>query len=365
RLPSLTAGQAQQTVTVDHDQPPPSITLQLPPGRVVRGRIVSGVDSQPVANALVAVRGVGGQPTLTDADGGFSLELPSRTIRLQVSLADNSLVHTETVRPGQQDLVIHLDAAPNCTLVARVAGLPGHRRVPAVLMRLQREDGPDSGSERPRWVEVQNGELRWSLCPVGRCRVEIRSEGFVPFLQVCDLVAGEEFELGEVLLEPGARVRGTVLDSDRRPIANARVFLGDEADLDVFEPAVRSAADGTFEVSGVSTHSATIVAHAPGHAPRVHVLKLPEDVLGSAPIELQLQPGSVIAVQVTDAPDAGLVQLLRDGRLLSSAALDDAGRAEFFDRSPGDYEVRLHGSDLALQSARIDRPGQTVRVTLE
>lgn len=364
RLPSMPTGQAQKNVSVALDQRPPQVTLDLPPGRVVRG-VVTRFGGQPVANALVSVRGSGGQPTLTDADGSFSLELPSDRITLQISLGDEGHTQTQMVQPFEQDLTIRFDAPPTCTLVARVAGLPGRKRIAAVLMRWQRQAGDEASVERPRWIEVQNGELRWPLCPVGRCRIEIRCEGYVPFRVNRELLAQEEHDLGDVLLEPGASVRGTVRDDAGKPVANARVMLGEEADIDLFEPQLRSAVDGSFLVHGVSSRSSKVVAHAPGFAPGVRQLSLPQDVFGDVPIELTLRAGSLIRVIVDDPPEAGLVQLLRDGRLLATAVLDDTGEAVFVDRSPGDYQVRLYGSEHPAQDAKINRPGQSVDVTIQ
>jgi len=227
---------------------------------------------------------------------------------------------------------------------------------------VQRRDG--GGVERPRWIDVQNGELRWPLCPVGACRIEVRCEGYVPFVAERLFVAQEEHRLEPILLEPGAFVRGLVVDEAGRPIANARAFLGEEADLDLFEPTVRSGADGLFRLRGVCSRAATLVVFAPGYAPAARALQLPADVLAREPIRIVLRPGSAITVQVRGGPDTALVQLLREGQLLASAVPDDTGRVEFLDRAPGAYEVRLLGGEATPVQVLIERPRQTVRVTL-
>lgn len=363
RLPSMPAGHAEQTVTLTVDGRVPNIALELPPGRKVRGA-VTGRDGQPVANALVTVRGAAGQPTVTDASGSFALELPDREVQLEVSTADRSHRTTVAVAPGEYDVPVRLDAPPTCTVVARVAGLPGRSRVPGVLLRIKRLAGNVSGDDRPRWVEVQNGELRWPLSPVGRCVVTVRAEGFAPFTVQHDFVANEEHDLGEILLERGARVRGRVVDGNGNPVANARVFVGTERDLDLFEPQVVTAADGTFEVGGVTSRSSAIVAYLAGYSPAARQLILPRDVLAKDRVELVLEPGAVISVAVRDAPGSGLVQLLRGARLLATAPLDDAGRAEFVDRGPGRYSVRLYGSEEPPEPVEVTRAGESVHVDL-
>ncbi|MCA8950456.1 MAG: carboxypeptidase regulatory-like domain-containing protein [Planctomycetes bacterium] len=365
RLPSMAAGQDERTVTLVLDADAPVLQLELPRGRTFKG-VVRGRERQPVANAIVVVRGAGGQPTSTDASGSFAIELPADDeVELEISTADKSHSTTRKVRAFQNDLTFQLDAPPTCTLFARVAGLPGRTRLPAVLLAIKPKASRDIGDARARLVEVQNGELRWPLCPVGPCVVEVRCEGFMPFVTEHEFAANAEHNLGEILLERGARVRGVVVDGEGRPVANARVFVGNEADLDSFEPQGLTAADGTFEIEGVSSRSSVVVAYSVGYSPTELQLSLPGDVLGDAPVEVVLERGAVIAVNARNAPPAGVVQLLRGGRLLARTVLDENGRAEFVDRGPGRYFVRLAGSRQAPQAVEVRAPGATVAVELE
>ncbi|MFO1078177.1 MAG: carboxypeptidase regulatory-like domain-containing protein [Planctomycetota bacterium] len=361
RLPSMPTGQAEQTVVVAL-QRPAQVRLALPPGRTVHGT-VTGRDGQAVANAQVTVRGSGAHPALTDAEGRFVLELPSRQVELQVAYGEAGLPHFYTVRADQDRVAVVFDAEPTGTMVAAIVGLPGRKRVPGVLLRLARLDGREH-DELLRWIEVQNGTVRWPLAPVGHHRIEIWCEGYMPYFVERTLEPNAETDLGEILLEPGAAVRGRIVDAGDHPIANARVFVGDEACLGAFEPEARSAADGTFAIAGVSSRCTTVVAQAAGFAPCTHELVLPHDVLAADEIRLALQPGSSIVVEVLNAPEAGLVRLLRGGRVLASAVLDDTGRAEFADRGVGEYSVQLVGSDQPQKPARIETPGSTVHVVL-
>src|SRR5690606_15878390 len=136
--------------------------------------LVNGSDGQPVTGALVAVRGVAGQPVVTDAAGEFSLDLPERAVELQVSLGDRSRDTFLAIAAAQERVVVSLDTPPTCTLQASVAGLPGRRRLPGVLVRATDLDG--GLGDRTVWVDLQNGELRWPLCPAGRVQIEIWAE---------------------------------------------------------------------------------------------------------------------------------------------------------------------------------------------
>ncbi|MBM4061930.1 MAG: carboxypeptidase regulatory-like domain-containing protein [Planctomycetes bacterium] len=213
---------------------------------------------------------------------------------------------------------------------------------------------------------MQGGELRWPLCPVGRVRVQIVGQGYAPWTAERDLVANEEHQLGEVLLEPGGVLQGRVVDPAGAPVANACVLVGEEADLDLFEPQVRSGPDGSFRIGGITTGASSLVVRAPGLAPRTVELRLPQDVLAEPPLVIALEPGSAIVVEVGPgrAREGGLVQLRRRGRVIATAELDEAGRAVFLHRSPGSYTVQLYGSDEPPKPARVESAGQQVRVQL-
>jgi hypothetical protein len=347
-LPAQPKGQ-EKVVTVSPDHPANEI-LQFSSGRAVRGS-VCGSDGQPVVGAIVAVRGSLGQTTRTDDGGDFLLELPDRAVELQVSLSDRSRSVTKSVPPGVDRVDVELDTPPLCTLRAQVAGLPGKKRLVGALLRLTKLDGEIEGETNTRWVDLQDGELRWPLCPVGRVRVVICGEGYAPYSVERDFVANEDHALGEggeVLLEPGARVHGVVQDQGGSPVAGASVLLGEESDLDLFEPHVRTGADGSFRISGVTSRSSRLVVRAPGFAARSIDLQLPQDVLGSAPLVVVLEQGSTIEVTVEGgARNGGIVQLRRQGRLVASTEVDDSGRASFSNRSAGTYSVQLFGSQMA------------------
>lgn len=364
RLPSLPNGSREQVVTTSFGAPAANVVLVLDTGRTVRG-VVSGSDGQPVPSALIAVRGSGGQTTLTDSGGDFLLELPEREVVLQISLADRSRQQIVSVPAGMQNVDVHLDTPSTCSLVAQVAGLPGKQRLAGALLRFVTLDG-DETDTRTRWVELQNGRLQWSLCPVGRVRVEVWSDGFAPFVTERDFAAAESYDLGELLLEPGARLAGVVRDPDGEPVANAAIWLGEESDADLFAPSVRSLADGSFVVGGVTARSSRLVVRATGYAPRTVDLLLPQDVLAPVPLVVALELGTTIEVQLARRADldVGFVQLRQRGRVVASTDFDESGRAWFTNRSAGTYSIALPGSDVPPRDVTVTAGAPMVRVRI-
>lgn len=365
RLPSQPAGSGVRTERVLPAGPPTNVLLMLAAGRTVRGEVL-GSDGQAVAGALVSVRGSPGVSAVSDANGDFALELPDRSGELQVALADRSSSTIVAVPLRESRVTVRLDTPPTCTIVATVAGLPGRKRLPSAVLRLSKVDAETAVEARSRWVELPDGELRWSLCPTGRVRIEVWCDGFAPAVLERDLEANKETPLGELLLEPGGRLAGVVRRADGTPIANAVVMLGEESDLDVFEASTRTAADGSFRITGVSGRSSRLVARATGFAARVVDLDLPKDVLSPTPLSIVLEEGASIEVVVDRAyaREGAFVQLRRDGRFLANVELNDNGTAAFANRSAGTYSVLLVGENRAAKTVVVEPGSKTVPVRL-
>lgn len=360
------SGAAESDVLVRGDGARVSLGLRLGAGRSVRG-VVRGSDGQPLVGALVGERGASGRTTATDANGEFVLELPARAVELQASLLDRSLQRIVSVPLGiDRDVEITLATPPTCTITARVAGLPGRKELRSGLLRLARIDDDEEVDRRSRWIEFSDGALRWPLCPVGRVRIEVWCEGHAPCVVERETEVGQVVDLGELLLEPGCRLAGVVRDAQGTPVPNAVVMLGEEGDLQLFEGANRTAADGSFRLRGVTNRSSTLVVRAAGYAPSVVSLQLPDDLLAPTPFELRLSRGATIQVVVPRqiARDGGFVQLLRDGRVLATSEIDELGRADFVNRAVGSYRVRLLGSEAPPKLVEVEASTELVRVQL-
>lgn len=341
---------------------PVVVDVELPPGRTVRGS-VTGVDGQPVEGALVWLRGEQANPVLTDSNGAFEIEAPNREIELVVGQSERSARKVVPVPFGQERVVVSIDAVPNCTVTARVLGLPGRRALSGVLLRVANDRAAEASSSR--WFDLEAGSLRHPLFPAGKSKVVFWAEGHAPVAREIELQAGEEHDFGEILLEPGCTLNGLVADERGEPVVGAEVFLGEEADLLEYQARTRSLEGGRFALRGVSSLASTLLVRAPGFAWKVVTLRLPDDVLGEQPFVVRLERGSAIEVEFggRDAEGAMLV-LRRDGRVVATSEVDENGIAVFANRAPGDYVVQPFGEELQKVSVTVRGSGEVVRCKL-
>lgn len=330
------------------------VALQLAPARLVRGQVVAR-DGRPLPGAAVSLRRSVGGSVVTGADGAFAIEAPEAVDQLAVLRPDRTGAVLAAAPLDGAAVRIEVDAPPTCTLVGVVTSLVGRRRVSAVMLRVGPADDDVDDAPRGQWLDLPDGELRWGGCPSGRVRIELWSEGHAPAVVVRELEAGKEHELGEIVLEPGAKVRGVVVGPDGKPVADAQILVGDEADFEVFEPSVRSGPDGAFAVAGVSGRSNRLVVRAAGFAPTAVDLELPRDVLAQQPVRVVLQQGATIMVAVDRSltRNAGFVQVRRDGRLVANVEIDDLGVAAIANLPAGAYEVALLGDERVVKAVTL------------
>jgi hypothetical protein len=342
------------------------LALTLAPPRVVRGKVVAR-DGSPLAGAAISLRGsgVGSVSAVSAADGTFVIEALERGGDLVVARPDRGELAVRALPATDEPVVVQFDVAPACTITATVAGLPGRRRLAGVLMRVAASDD-DDGPRAGAWFDLADGELNWNGCPAGRVRVEMWSEGFAPFVVERDFEPGGMHDLGEIVLERGARLRGVVAGPDGAPIAGAQVLIGYESDFELFEPATRTGADGSFELTGVAERSSRLVVRASGFAPRAIDLALPRDLLSPRPLQVALQAGAVIEVVVDPTADVatGFVQVRRDGRFFANVELDEAGVAVIANAPPGRYEIALLGDYRPAKKLVLEPGMQRVELKL-
>jgi len=243
--------------------------------------------------------------------------------------------------------------------------------------RLSRESGARRGAEFERSEVLArarsegDGRFELVLDDPGAVRVSLARDGFAPLGHRLLVYAAQELDLGELVLEPGVELNGSVRDDSGRPLSGIELWqplrdLGlSHGRAESWFLAGTSAADGSFRLTRVPAGSWRLEARSPlyreetlsGEAAAGSRLASLELVLLSgeriAGVVLgldaqQLASSRVVAIALGDARDGR-----RAGPRLVSPAAD--GRFEFGGYTPGS-EV-----ELALVSGPERRATATLR----
>jgi protocatechuate 3,4-dioxygenase beta subunit len=336
----------------------------LEPAAEVLGRLTTpaGEPEAAVTVLLGAVAVPGTEPppdrqlsmTLSAPDGGFRFEgLAAGRYQLLAARGEQPLFEVArvdvpfgggVVRLGT--LVVGARGSVEVT-VADTSGRPIEGAEVAAAGRGGRETSCVTGSR---------GCLLTALPERGEVRIAVRADGFAAVA-----VPGVRLPADEplaVTLQRGARVRGRVIDAEKRPLPGARVEVTVETDpgpgaATTAERSATAGDDGSFEVEAVPAGRFEASAGLDGHLPSE--VSDPEfDPLAGEPLVFRLQPAASIEGTVLNQ-DGNPVEGAR-----VSAVVDIAGLA----REPGapvlHSQAAVSGSDggfrldgLAPRGARV------------
>lgn len=248
----------------------------------------------------------------------------------------------ERVEPGSDEVRFVLTGAE---LRARSAGL----RVRALDAPTRRPLVGTATFQRPladplEWTLDANGALEAEGLAPGTGELRIASAGHELLRRELVLAPGQTLELGELLLQPEARLELRVEDGFGRPLAarfalapldaGASGFLADEFVSD---------ASGSLSVGSLRAGRYLVRSTDDGaRAEDGSVWSLaPTEIATGAPTTLQLVPSAELVLLGTDSlPFRASLRLTRDSLLLFESPLV-AGWLPRFSLAPGDYRLEL------------------------
>lgn len=258
-------------VTVDGRSPPPGLRLER--GRAVRGRVLTAAGLRPVLGATVSARG--SSPVEAEANGSFELairELPAtleiaaagyRTRQLLVEPAQNHSEITALLERGESLTFLLTDSES--------------RPLDRAEIGIELADSAQSWSS---WTvsasAAPDGRFSVDLPRPGTYRLRIAAHGLSPTRVPGFVVAAAEtHDLGNLVLETGAELRGVVVDSvTNQPVAGVEVAWMPmglrllRALQDQRWPRTLSDAEGRFAMRGLAGGRAVVTLRAAGRATR-------------------------------------------------------------------------------------------------
>ena len=346
-------------------------TLVLSPGVRVHGVVVDS-DGQGLEGAEIrmsvqqggammrvfnSARG-GPADATSGSDGGFELVdlAPDDQVSIFASLTGYQRASVDGVRaPNDEPARIVLqESAEVRGRVVDDTGLPVEGA--DVGVAIARNQGPFG-----RFREVDSatsdtdGLFELLDAPIGSARLKAEAEGFREAEKNVELEEGERLDGVELVLRPGARIVGTVTDSDGLPVVDAAVAVEDEGAganpmLMMFGGGgAKTDGDGTFLLDGLETGRQTIVAVKDSQrASRVLEVKT-----GTNRLDVRFTTGASVAGRVVDpdglpAADVHLtLQGTEDFTLRFTTTSRTDGTFLFDDVATGSYRLVGEASGMA------------------
>ncbi|WP_432929129.1 MFS transporter [Microbispora sp. CA-135349] len=257
-----------QVLTATQAQPYAAVALETygPDGVEIRG-FVKGQDGVPVGRAtltLIDVRGHQLGRTVTRDDGGYALQTPGSGTYVLIASAGDRDPQVATLVVGDQPVDFDMVLAASGRLVGTVRGVDGTPVAEAVVVvtDVRGEVVATSATDA-------EGGFTFSGIVAGTYTLTVSGAAYRPAAVPVE-VLGTGQTRHDVVLLPGARVRGTVRVKDGVPLADARVTLLDAAGNVV--GVVTTGEDGEYAFTDLTGGQYTIVAS--GYAPVASTLNL-------------------------------------------------------------------------------------------
>lgn len=258
----------------------------------LRGTVIDEA-GQPVVGARVAVRGAAGRTVVSDERGGWQVAgLVPRAYQLEAH-KDDAWARAIEVTPGahRAPVVLRLRAGAGIevAVIDRATGAPV-----ADAEVVLRDVAPVTATSDAAGIAKLRG-----LPPVSAFTLEVHKPGYARDrrLVAAPTAASAPAEV-RVELEAAVALRGVVVDESGAPVADAAVTaIGADGVAGDVESAVRTGADGRFEIADADPRSAKLIARHPMHLPGTAPA---ETALDDAGATITLSPAALIHGRVVD-----------------------------------------------------------------
>src|SRR3954453_3420570 len=295
--------------------PAANVTITIPRGARIEGRVLDRATQQPVTDFVVALPTRGPRPfdtgsraetTIHADDGHYAIDnVPPGAVNLNVR-ASGYVPGSRgdiTVEDGKTVVGIDVQLDRGATISGRVTA--GGTPVAGADVRQATQRMPQMAPQLPSGVTTDaDGLYKLDGVPEGDRLIEFRKSGFIPAQKPVDVKAGKDVRL-DVELDPGHELRGRAVDRSGRGLAGAYV--------DASSPGARGGGnlnvtdgDGAFVVAGLADGKYQVTARREG---MVSADVTDVDVPQTRPLTLTLDTGATIIGRVSGLPPEQLAQV--------------------------------------------------------
>ncbi len=366
RAPHGIAGPVTARLTAKSDP----VVLHLRPAAKVSATVI-GVDGKPIDAATVELRGVDHQTAKT-AKGvaAFDSVVPGG---YQIAAwADGMAKTLQWIQVGAGETTAKLVLGKGAPVSGRVVDDKGAGVAGARVTFHGASDWSQQADERYDAATTgTDGAFKFAAMPAGSFRFVAAHPQFAPGTSTMITLDGTNERAGVVIaIDPGATVRGRVVDTAQQPVASARVRIGIASRRMIFEPPRQVYSDdkGNFELHGLARRELDAVAiHETGSSQTKNVDATHRDVgdvvlvidrTGTiAGVVVDPQGNPVEGAQVSAGPNFNDQRAIGDFsnirlRGFPQELTDAAGRFTLTGFAPGSYSITAMRSHAASRGRR-------------
>lgn len=293
---------------------------------------VLGEGDKPAAGVTVVLASNPPRSTVSEEDGGFAFDnLVGRPYTL-VARGPGGIAGPVTVKLTRTSEPVVLRLRPAAKVTVRVT-TPDGKPVDGATVELR---GVDDQHET-----TKVGLVTFAAVVPGGYQLAAFAPGMAHVFQWLQVGSGET--LAALTLVPGAKVSGTVMDEQGKPVAGARVVYSGASDwmqqADDRRDAVVSGTDGDFAFPALPAGSFRLVATHDDLAPGSSTLMTLDGKTERTGITITMAAGAVIRGRVLDATKQPVASArVRVG--LASRSMIVAPPRQAFTDDKGAFEIR-------------------------
>jgi protocatechuate 3,4-dioxygenase beta subunit len=209
------------------------IEIEMKPGEVLRGRVLDAVTGQPIEGARVSESWVMRRSVRTDANGRFALAGLLADPHLLCYVHADGYASAEEVVGANLDAELIVRLARGGVLRGRIVGTDGSG-IPSAYVAVCASAMKVVGRQESDWirarVDADGRFVATGLRSNQHYWLMARAQGLGMRTYALPRALGndEQQDLGDVMLQPGGVIEGSVVDDQGRPMVGADVRVAGE-----------------------------------------------------------------------------------------------------------------------------------------